>query len=117
MTARVTLRTTWLQNRFTAADAVEQASGSETCFYGAGVVGGCEVAALGAKLSGVHGLVGNESELNGVGGLGGVSHGTLLKSKNSSRFGCAASRAVRCAPFPMKRSSTNLMTAVWSIGV
>ena len=71
----------------------------------------------GAKLVGVHGLVANDPELTGVGGLGGVIHGTLLKSKNSSRFGCAASRAVRCAPFPTNRSSTNLITAVWSIGV
>ena len=29
--------------------------------------------------------------------MGGVNHGTLVKSKNSSRSGCAASRAVKCA--------------------
>jgi hypothetical protein len=48
----------------------------------------------------------------GTGGAGGVDHGTALKSKNSSRFGCAASRLVKCAEELMKRLSTNLITAV-----
>lgn len=52
----------------------------------------------------------------GTGGVGGVAQGVPLKSKKSSRLGCAASREVRYFPFPMKRSSTNLMIAVWSIG-
>ncbi len=55
--------------------------------------------------------------VDGAGGVGGVAHGTALKSKNSSRFGCAASRFVRCAEELMNRLSTNLITAVWSIGV
>ena len=50
--------------------------------------------------------------VKGAGGLGGVAHGSLVKSKKSSRLGCAASRAVRCAELPMNRFSTNLMTAV-----
>jgi hypothetical protein len=53
----------------------------------------------------------------GVGGVGGVAQGTLVKSKKSSRLGCAASRGVRCAFGPINRSSTNLMTAVWSMGM
>jgi hypothetical protein len=31
----------------------------------------------------------------GAGGVGGVAHGMLVKSKNSTRSGCAASRLVR----------------------
>ncbi len=53
----------------------------------------------------------------GVGGVGGVAHGTVVKSKKSRRFGWAASRAVRCAAGPMNRFSTNLSIAVWSIGM
>ena len=49
-------------------------------------------------------------------GGGGTDHGTLMKSKKSSRLGWALSRLVRCAVGPMKRLSTNLMTAVWSMG-
>ena len=49
-------------------------------------------------------------------GAGGVSHGMLVKSKKSKRFGCALSRLVRWAVGLMKRLSTNLMTAVWSMG-
>ena len=62
-------------------------------------------------------IVAERAGVTGAGGVGGVAHGTLLKSKNSSRSGCAASRAVRCAELPMNRFSTNLITAVWSIGV
>ena len=43
--------------------------------------------------------------------LGGFAQGTLLKSKKSSKSGCAASRAVKETPFK-KRVSTNLMMAV-----
>jgi len=58
-------------------------------------------------------LAGWHAEIEaGVGGAGGVDHGTALKSKNSSRFGCAASRLVKCAEGLMKRLSTNLITAV-----
>ena len=53
----------------------------------------------------------------GAGGLGGVAHGAAVKSKKSSRLGWAASRCVKCVLLPMKRFSTNLITAVWSIGV
>ena len=66
----------------------------------------------GPRFVGVHGSDPRLSFDTGVGGVGGVSQGILLKSKKSSRFGCAASRAVRCAEGPMKRFSTNLMTAV-----
>src|SRR5215469_254409 len=48
----------------------------------------------------------------GAGGVGGFDHGTLVKSKKSIRSGWAASRLVRWADEPMKRFSTNLMTAV-----
>ncbi len=61
-------------------------------------------------------IVAQRLRVTGVGGVGGVAQGTLLKSKKSSRSGCTASRAVRCALGPMKRFSTNLITAVWSIG-
>src|ERR1700722_550460 len=67
----------------------------------------------GPRFVGVHDVV----EVNGAGGEGGVAQGTALKSKNSSRLGCAASRGVNWAELPIKRFSTNLMTAVWSIGV
>ena len=63
-------------------------------------------------LAGVHGLYPSEVGLTGVGGLGGVDHGIFAKSKNSSRFDCAASRAVRLVELPMNRFSTNLITAV-----
>ena len=59
-----------------------------------------------------HGSYPSDSDVTGVGGVGGVAQGTLVKSKNSSRFGCAASRAVKCAALPIKRFSTNLMIAV-----
>ena len=55
--------------------------------------------------------------LFGAGGAGGVAQGMPLKSKKSSRFGWAASRAVRLGFPGMNRSSTNLITAVWSIGM
>jgi len=51
--------------------------------------------AYGPKLSGVHGSDPKDCAVIGAGGVGGVAHGTLLKSKKSSRSGCAASRAVR----------------------
>jgi hypothetical protein len=63
-------------------------------------------------LAGRHALKPTEVFEAGVGGVGGVDHGTALKSKNYSRFGCAASRFVRCAEGLMKRLSTNLITAV-----
>lgn len=66
----------------------------------------------GAKFVGVQGSYPSDCGLAGVGGVGGVDHGILVKSKKSSRSGCAASRAVRCAELPMKRFSTNLMMAV-----
>ena len=56
-------------------------------------------------------------ELYGVGGVGGVAQGTLVKSKKSSRLGWAASRAVRLGSPGIKRFSTNLITAVWSMGM
>lgn len=62
-------------------------------------------------LAGVH----DEPTAGGTGTLdaaGGVFHGMLVKSKKSNKSGCAASRFVRCADAPMKRVSTNLMTAV-----
>lgn len=65
----------------------------------------------------LHGSYPSDSAVTGLGGVGGVAHGTLVKSKNSSRLGCAASRAVRCVELPINRFSTNLITAVWSIGV
>ena len=48
----------------------------------------------------------------GVGRLGGVAHGTPVKSTKSSKLGCAASRAVKWAEGPINRFSANLMTAV-----
>ena len=63
----------------------------------AGVVGAVPD---GAKLVGVHGSPDEPGDI-GEGGLGGVDHGAELKSKNSSMFGCAESRAVRCAELPM----------------
>ena len=66
----------------------------------------------GPMLSGRHGLKPSDVAVAGEGGVGGVPYGTALKSKNSSRFGCAASRFVRCAEELMKRLSTNLITAV-----
>jgi len=63
-------------------------------------------------LAGRHGLYPSDEVEAGVGGLGGVDHGTALKSKNSSRLGCAASRFVKCAEELMNRLSTNLITAV-----
>jgi hypothetical protein len=66
----------------------------------------------GAKFAGLQGLYPSVCSVTGAGGDGGVAHGTLLKSKNSSRSGWAASRAVRCAELPMNRLSTNLITAV-----
>src|SRR5580658_6499053 len=71
----------------------------------------------GPMLLGVHGLYPRDSAVTGIGGVGAVAHGMFVKSKNSSRLGCAASRAVRCAVLPINRFSTNLITAVWSIGV
>ena len=68
-------------------------------------------------LDGVQVLTPSDSALAGVGGVGGVAQGILVKSKKSSRFGCAASLAVKCAELPIKRFSTNLMIAVWSMGV
>lgn len=65
---------------------------------------------------GVHGSYPSDWADTGAGGVGGVSHGILVKSKNSNKFGCAASRAVRWAELPINRFSTNLMIAVWSIG-
>ena len=44
--------------------------------------------------------------------VGGVAHGTALKSKKSSKSGCAASRLVKCAVGPTNRFSTNLIIAV-----
>ena len=55
----------------------------------------CAVALSGAKFVGVQGVLANALSETGTGGVGGVAHGTLLKSKKSSRFGCAASRAVK----------------------
>ena len=49
----------------------------------------------GPKLVGVHGSYPRVDGVAGVGGLGGVAHGIFEKSKNSSRFDCAASLAVR----------------------
>ena len=46
-----------------------------------------------------------------------MAQGVVAKSKNSSRFGWALSRAVRCAEDPIKRFSTNFRMAVWSMGV
>ena len=66
----------------------------------------------GPMLDGVQGLYPRDEAVTGAGGLGGAAQGVLLKSKNSSRSGCAASRAVRCAALPMNRFSTNLMMAV-----
>ena len=64
-------------------------------------------------LAGVHGLYPSEVGLTGVGILGGgVAHGIFAKSKNSSRFDCTASRAVRWVELPINRFSTNLITAV-----
>jgi hypothetical protein len=63
-------------------------------------------------LVGVHGLYPSEVGLTGVGGVGGVAHGVFAKSKNSSRFDCTASRAVRWVELPINRFSTNLITAV-----
>ena len=71
----------------------------------------------GAKLVGVQGLLTKELSETGAGGDGGVCQGTLVKSKKSSRLGCAASLAVKCAELPMNRFSTNLITAVWSMGM
>ena len=48
--------------------------------------------ALGAKLDGVHVELASDVEV-GAGGVGGVAHGMLVKSKNSSISGCAASRS------------------------
>ena len=62
--------------------------------------------------AGVH-----DEVVTGAGGVGGVAQGMLVKSKKSSKLGWAASRAVRCAVLPIKRFSTNLITAVWSIGM
>src|SRR6266702_1536112 len=66
----------------------------------------------GPSAAGVHGSYPRDWAVTGLGGFGGVAHGTLVKSKNSNRLDCAASRAVRCADGPMKRFSTNLMIAV-----
>lgn len=71
----------------------------------------------GPRLAGVQGSWFRDCAVTGAGGAGGVDHGTFVKSKNSRRLGCAASRGVKCAEAPMKRFSTNLITAVWSIGV
>ena len=73
--------------------------------------------AYGPMLAGVHVLRCKSALVTAAGGEGGVAHGVLTKSKKSKRFGCAASRAVRCAEGPMKRFSTNFMMAVWSIGI
>jgi hypothetical protein len=62
--------------------------------------------------AGVH-----DEVVTGAGGAGGAAQGVLVKSKKSSRFGWDASRAVRCTVLPIKRFSTNLITAVWSIGI
>ena len=43
------------------------------------------------------GIVAQRLGVTGAGGVGGVAQGILVKSKKSSRLGCAASRAVRCA--------------------
>src|ERR1700721_130991 len=56
-------------------------------------------------------------EVKGAGGEGGMAQGTALKSKNSSGLGCAVSRGVKWAELPRNRFSTNLIIAVWSIGV
>lgn len=48
--------------------------------------------------------------------LGGVSQGTLVKSKKSMRSDWTASRAVSVCP-PKNLVSTSLMMAVWSIGM
>jgi len=61
-------------------------------------------------LPGVHKVL--FGSVNAVGGVGGVAHGMLVKSKYSSRLGCAASRFVKCALGPINRFSTNLRTAV-----
>jgi hypothetical protein len=58
-----------------------------------------------------------DEEVTGLGGEGGVDHGIFVKSKNSRRLGWAASRLVKFAELPINRFSTNLMIAVWSIGV
>ncbi len=44
---------------------------------------------------GVQGLYPSVLEVTGAGGVGGVAHGAVVKSKKSSRFGCTASRPVR----------------------
>ena len=67
----------------------------------------------GPMFVGVHDVV----EVKGAGGEGGVAQGTALKSKKSSRLGCAASRGVKWAELPRNRFSTNLIIAVWSMGV
>ena len=52
---------------------------------------------LGAHLRGGAWIVPQRLRRDGAGGVGGVSHGMLLKSKKSSRLGCAASLAVKWA--------------------
>jgi hypothetical protein len=49
----------------------------------------------GPRLVASQGSLPSVAGVTGAGGVGGVAQGTALKSKNSSRFGCAASRAVR----------------------
>ena len=63
-------------------------------------------------LAGVQGSDPSDWAVTGAGGVGGVAHGAPVKSKKSSKSGCAASWAVRCAELPIKRLSTNLITAV-----
>ena len=59
-----------------------------------------------------HRFVGLHAPPAGDGGDGGLAQGTALKSKKSSRFGWAASRAVRFAFGPINLLSTNLIIAV-----
>src|SRR5450631_109779 len=66
----------------------------------------------GPMLVGVHGSDPSDWAVTGAGGAGGVAHGAPVKSKKSSMSGCAPSWAVRCEELPIKRLSTNLITAV-----
>ena len=50
------------------------------------------------------------SDFTCCGGLGGVAHGTFMKSKNSAMSGCAASRAVKLGK--LNRVSMNFKMAV-----
>lgn len=105
----VTIRWRGAQKRRETMKSAPKARGSGAIFRAGALASLALARRYGPMLAGVQ-LA--PPSVYGVGGLGGVAQGTLVKSKKSSRFGCAASRAVRCAELPMNRFSTNLITAV-----